>query len=129
MIVEKNIADIDRMSSFGDMAALSSKVDVPTAKIISREVSDGVIASSYYPEALEILKKKKGGKYLVLEMDPLYEPPSIETRTVYGVSLQQQRNDVKINSKSSFKSIITPKDTSISEEGLRDLTVATIALK
>ena len=117
------------MSSFGDMAALSSKVDTPTAKIISREVSDGVIAPSYSPEALEILKKKKGGKYLVLEMDPSYEPQPIEMRTVYGVSLQQQRNDVKIDPKSSFNSIITPKDVSIPEEGLRDLTVATIALK
>ena len=117
------------MSSFGDMVALSSNVDVPTAKIISREVSDGVIAPSYSSAALEILKKKKGGKYLVLEIDPSYEPQIIETRTVYGVSLQQQRNDVKIDSKSSFKSIITPKDASISEAGLRDLTVATIALK
>lgn len=119
----------DRMSSFGDMIALSDVVDVPTAKIISREVSDGVIAPGYEAAALEILKKKKGGKYLVLQMDPEYEPSPQELRTVYGITLTQHRNDVKISPR-SFTSIITPKNSApLSESALRDLTVATIVLK
>ena len=96
----------DRMSSFGDFIALSHKVDVDTAKIISREVSDGVIAPGFEEAALEILKKKKGGKYCVLQMDASYEPPAVETRQVYGVSLQQRRNDCKIDA-SLFKNVVT----------------------
>lgn len=120
----------DRMSSFGDMIALSDEVDVPTAKIISREVSDGVIAPGYTKEALEILCKKKGGKYLVMVMDDLYEPDPIETRTVYGVSLRQVRNDVEIIPTKTFATIVIPKSSSpLPESALRDLTVATIALK
>jgi len=120
----------DRMSSFGDIIALSDEVDVPTAKIISREVSDGVIAPSYSTKALEILTKKKGGKYLVLQMDEAYEPPLFETKTVYGIQLQQHRNDVQISPKDSFNAIVTPKDSPpLPETALRDLTVATIALK
>lgn len=119
----------DRMSSFGDMIALSDVVDVPTAKIISREVSDGVIAAGYEDAALEILRKKKGGKYLVLQMDPSYEPDAQEERTVYGITMTQRRNDAKI-SPESFKSIITPKDSpALPDSALRDMTVATIALK
>ncbi|KAL0938813.1 phosphoribosylaminoimidazolecarboxamide formyltransferase/IMP cyclohydrolase [Colletotrichum truncatum] len=119
----------DRMSSFGDVIALSDVVDVPTASIISKEVSDGVIAPGYEPAALEILKKKKGGKYLVLQIDPDYVPSKTETRTVYGVTLQQHRNDIEISPK-SFNRIITPKESGpLSESALRDLTVATIALK
>ena len=120
----------DRMSSFGDVIALSDEVDVTTAKIISREVSDGIIAPKYSAEALEILKKKKGGKYLVLEIDPSYEPATQETRSVYGIYLSQGRNDVEITPKDTFNSIITPKDSQgLPESALRDLTVATIALK
>ena len=120
----------DRMSSFGDILALSDVVDVPTAKIISREVSDGVIAAGYQPEALEILSKKKGGKYLVLEMDDTYVPGPEETRTLYGVQLTQHRNDVVISPQKTFNEVITPKDLkSLPESALRDLTVATIALK
>ena len=78
----------DRMSSFGDWIALSNIVDVPTAKIISREVSDGVIAPGFEPEALEILKKKKNGKYCILQIDPNYTPEALESRQVYGVTLQ-----------------------------------------
>lgn len=118
----------DRMSSFGDMIALSDVVDVPTASIISKEVSDGVIAPGYEPAALEILKKKKGGRYLVLEMDPDFQPDTTETRTVYGVTLQQHRNDIEISPR-SFTRTITPKDATLSESAKRDLTVATIALK
>ncbi|KAF2725539.1 AICARFT/IMPCHase bienzyme [Polychaeton citri CBS 116435] len=120
----------DRMSSFGDVIALSHEVDLPTAKIISREVSDGLIAPSYAPEALEILRKKKGGKYLVLQIDPSYVPAQQETRTVFGVTLTQGRNDVKISPNGTFNSILVPKESApLPEPALRDLTVATIALK
>jgi phosphoribosylaminoimidazolecarboxamide formyltransferase / IMP cyclohydrolase len=117
----------DRMSSFGDFIALSNKVDVPTAQIIAKEVSDGVIAPGYEPEALEILKKKKAGKYCVLQIDPTYNPDTIETRQVYGISLSQKRNDAVINF-STFKEIIS-NNKEITEQALIDLTVATIALK
>lgn len=107
--------------------ALSDEVDEPTAKIISREVSDGVIAPGYSHAALEILKKKKGGKYLILEMDPTFEAGDQEMRTVGGVYLTQQRNDVHISPKESFTGIVTQnKSESIPEAALRDLTVATI---
>lgn len=117
----------DRMSSFGDWIALSNIVDVPTAKIISREVSDGVIAPGYEPEALEILSKKKNGKYCILQIDPNYTPDQIESRQVYGVTLQQKRNDAIIN-KSSFKEIVS-QNKDLPELAVIDLTVATIALK
>ena len=120
----------DRMSSFGDVIALSDNVDLVTAKIISREVSDGIIAPGYEAEALEILSKKKGGKYLVLEIDRSYTPPAMETRTVYGVTLTQGRNDFVIHPKETFTNIRTPKDSpSLPDSALRDLTIATIALK
>ncbi|RMZ78183.1 hypothetical protein DV738_g3966, partial [Chaetothyriales sp. CBS 135597] len=125
----------DRMSSFGDIIALSDIVDVPTAKIISREVSDGVIAPGYEDAALEILKKKKGGKYLCLQIDPAYSPPATETRTVYGVQLQQRRNDVKISPQETFTKVVVPKPkegdkpVQLPESALRDLTVATLAIK
>ncbi|KAG7896954.1 hypothetical protein KL908_000356 [Ogataea polymorpha] len=117
----------DRMSSFGDFIALSNIVDVPTASIISKEVSDGVIAPGYEPAALEILKKKKGGKYCVLQIDPNYTPKTTESRQVYGITLQQKRNDAIINS-SSFKDFVS-KNTALTEQASIDLTVATIALK
>jgi len=113
----------DRMSSFGDMIAVSHEVDLPTAKIISREVSDGIIAPAYSKEALDLLSKKKGGKYLVLQMDPDYEPAAMETRTVYGVNMTQHRNDYQISPSDTFS------HASVPESALRDLTVATIALK
>ena len=120
----------DRVSSYGDIIALSDEVDETTAKVISREVSDGVIAPSYSEKALEILSKKKGGKYLVLQIDESYEPQTVETRTVYGMNMQQHRNDIQILPKDSFHSVVTPKDSvPIPEHVLRDLTVATIALK
>ncbi|VUC36097.1 unnamed protein product [Clonostachys rosea] len=118
----------DRMSSFGDVIALSDIVDVATASIISKEVSDGVIAPGYEDAALEILKKKKGGRYLVLQIDPEYNPSGTETRTVYGISLQQHRNDYLVSPK-SFTKVITPKAGTLSEAAARDLTVATITLK
>jgi phosphoribosylaminoimidazolecarboxamide formyltransferase / IMP cyclohydrolase len=119
------------------MIALSDKVDLPTAKIISREVSDGVVAPDYEPEALEILRKKKGGKYLILQMDESYEPAAQEARTVYGIQLSQGRNDVKISPKDTFGSIVQPSTwkepppprPELGDAALRDLTVATIAVK
>lgn len=117
----------DRMSSFGDWIALSDIVDPITAKIISREVSDGVIAPAYSAEALEILKKKKGGKYTILQIDPSFTPEAVETRQVYGVSLAQKRNDVFINA-ASFKDIVS-KNKNLPASAVTDLIVATIALK
>lgn len=117
----------DRMSSFGDFIALSNVVDLPTAKIISREVSDGVIAPGYEPEALELLKQKKGGKYCVLQIDPNYQPGPTETRTVFGIQLEQKRNDAIFNA-NSFHDIHS-KNRNLPEEAVIDLMVATIALK
>ncbi|RMY79573.1 hypothetical protein D0864_09052 [Hortaea werneckii] len=120
----------DRMSSFGDVIALSHEVDVPTAKIISKEVSDGVVAPGFQQEALELLSKKKGGKYLVLQMDKAYTPPAQESRTIFGVNLTQHRNDATITPHNTFNSIIVPKESApLPESALRDMTVATIALK
>ncbi|XP_004345691.2 bifunctional purine biosynthesis protein [Capsaspora owczarzaki ATCC 30864] len=117
----------DRMSSFGDFVALSDVCDKSTASIISREVSDGVIAPGYTPEALELLKKKKDGKYCLLQMDPAYEPPSSETRQVYGLSLQQGRNATPIT-KDLFANVVSA-NKALPENAVRDLLVATIALK
>lgn len=117
----------DRMSSFGDFIALSDTCDVSTAKIISREVSDGIIAPSYDPEALDILLKKKGGKYCVLQIDESYEPSEMELRTIYGLRLEQRRNDSVIDAK-LFENV-TSKNKNISPEAMRDLIVATIAVK
>ncbi|XP_046846351.1 bifunctional purine biosynthesis protein ATIC-like [Xenia sp. Carnegie-2017] len=117
----------DRMSSFGDWVALSHECDKTTARILSREVSDGIIAPGYSEDALEILKRKKGGKYCVLEMNPNYEPPLSETRTLFGLKMEQIRNNGKIDKK-LFENVKT-KRCEISDEALRDLVVATVALK
>ncbi|KAM8875999.1 bifunctional purine biosynthesis protein ATIC [Synchiropus picturatus] len=116
----------DRMSSFGDFIAVSDVCDVPTAKIISREVSDGIVAPGYEEEALKILAKKKGGNYCVLQMDPDYEPDEAEVRVLFGLHLKQRRNGAQID-KEFFTNIVS-KGT-LSEEAVRDLTVATIAVK
>ena len=94
------------MSSFGDFIALSAPCDLATARIISREVSDGIIAPGYSPEALEVLKKKKGGKYCVLQVDPNYVPSEVETRQVFGVSLQQRRNTARVGA-GLFDNLVT----------------------
>merc|ERR1712013_60678 len=117
----------DRMSSFGDFIALSDVCDVPTAKIISKEVSDGVIAPGYTDEALEILRKKKGGNYCVLTMDPTYEPTLMEKRTLYGLHLEQRRNDAIIN-EDLFSNVVSA-NKEVSHDALRDLVVASIAVK
>ena len=117
----------DRMSSYGDFSALSDVCDVATAKILKHEVSDGVIAPGYEPEALEILKTKKKGNYVILEMDPAYEPAPIETKQVFGVTFEQRRNDVKID-EHIFDDIVT-KNRDLPESAKRDLLIATITLK
>uniref|UniRef100_A0A673IVX8 Bifunctional purine biosynthesis protein ATIC n=1 Tax=Sinocyclocheilus rhinocerous TaxID=307959 RepID=A0A673IVX8_9TELE len=116
----------DRMSSFGDFIALSDICDVPTAKIISREVSDGIVAPGYDEEALRILSKKKNGNYCVLRMDPEYEPDEEEVRVLFGLHLKQKRNGAVID-KELFSNIVSK--GKLSESALRDLIVATIAVK
>uniref|UniRef100_A0A1B0G9V3 Bifunctional purine biosynthesis protein ATIC n=1 Tax=Glossina morsitans morsitans TaxID=37546 RepID=A0A1B0G9V3_GLOMM len=96
----------DRMSSFGDFVALSDVCDVVTAKIISREVSDGIIAPGYSPDALEILKKKKNGGYCILQMDPNYEPSALERKTIFGLTLEQKHNDAVIDA-ALFSNVVT----------------------
>jgi len=118
---------VDRMSSFGDFIALSDIVDVPTAKLIAREVSDGVIAPAYEPEALEILKKKKQGKYAVVQIDPAYEPPLTEVRQVFGVSMEQRRND-RVVTREDFANIVTKSDD-LPESAVRDMFIAWVTLK
>ncbi|MFH1524129.1 MAG: phosphoribosylaminoimidazolecarboxamide formyltransferase [Chloroflexota bacterium] len=118
---------VDRMSSFGDWIALSETVDVPTARLIAREVSDGVIAPAYEPKALKILAKKKGGKYVVIQMDLEYEPEQLETREIYGISLEQRRNDRPVTP-DDFKNIVT-KNKELPAEAIRDMLVAWITLK
>jgi phosphoribosylaminoimidazolecarboxamide formyltransferase/IMP cyclohydrolase len=118
---------VDRMSSFGDWVALSDTVDVPTARLINREVSDGVIAPDYEPEALEILRKKKGGKYVVLAIDPGYEPEPTETRQVYGITFEQGRNARPVT-RDDFKNIVTQNKT-LPESAIRDMIVSWITLK
>ncbi|XP_055494283.1 bifunctional purine biosynthesis protein PURH [Leucoraja erinacea] len=117
----------DRMSSFGDFVALSDVCDVQTARIISREVSDGIIAPGYEEEALKILSKKKNGNYCVLRMDPEYEPDEFETRTIFGLHLAQKRNNVPID-RSLFKHQVTS-SKDLPESAIRDLIVASIAVK
>lgn len=117
----------DRLSSFGDWVALSDKVDVSTARLLSREVSDGLIAPGYEPEALSILKKKKDGKYAVIEIDPTYQPEDLETRDVFGILLEQKRNDFVVGFE-LLDNIVT-RNQDIPESARRDLIVATTALK
>ena len=118
---------VDRMSSFGDWIALSETVDVSTAKLISREVSDGVIAPAYEPEALEILKKKKQGKYAVVQIDPAYEPSELETRDVFGITFEQHRHD-RLVTPADFANIVT-KNKDLPESAVRDMLIAWITLK
>ena len=117
----------DRMSSYGDFAALSDECDAATARFLAREVSDGVIAPSYSAEALEILKTKRKGNYLVIQMKPDYKAPELETKEVFGVTFEQKRNDIKITEE-LFNNIPT-KNKNITDEAKRDLLIALITLK
>jgi AICAR transformylase/IMP cyclohydrolase PurH len=117
----------DRMSSYGDWAALSDICDADTANYLKKEVSDGVIAPGYTEEALAILKTKKKGRYNVVEIDPSYTPEPVEHKQVYGVTFEQKRNDVKIDS-TLFTNIVT-ENKELPENAVNDLMIATIALK
>lgn len=117
----------DRMSSFGDFISLSDVCDVDTAKLIKREVSDGVIAPGYEPEALEILKAKKNGNYCVIQMDEIYVPEPIEHKQVFGVVFEQGRNELDIN-KELLNNVVT-ENKEIPEEAKIDLLISLITLK
>ncbi len=117
----------DRMSSYGDFAALSDTCDVATARILSREVSDGVIAPDYTEEALEILKKKRKGSYTVLRMKQGYTPKKVEQKDVYGITFEQGRNEIKID-KSILENLVT-ENKDLSEDSKIDLLIALITLK
>ena len=117
----------DRMSSFGDFIALSDVCDVDTARLIKREVSDGVIAPGYTDEALALLKQKKNGNYNVIKIDPSYKPAEIERKQVYGITFEQGRNELDING-DLFSNIVT-KNKTIPENALIDMKIALITLK
>ena len=117
----------DRLASYGDWIALSDTVDEATARLIAREVSDGVVAPGYEPMAVDILRRKKKGKYRVLRIDPAFEPGAEEMREVFGLTLRQRRNDF-VPDRSFFDNVVTRRQE-MSAEAVRDLTVATIAVK
>ncbi len=117
----------DRMSSYGDFISLSDVCDVPTARMIQREVSDGVIAPGYEPEALEILKSKKKGNYNIIEIDEDYEPEPIERKQVFGITFEQGRNELNIDD-DFFASIVTD-NKEMTEQAKIDLAISMITLK
>ncbi len=117
----------DRMSSYGDFVSLSDVCDVPTANMIKREVSDGVIAPGYEPEALEILKSKKNGNYNVIEIDPSYVPAALERKQVFGITFEQGRNELNIND--DFFSNIVTENKDLPASAKIDLAIAMITLK
>ena len=116
----------DRMSSYGDFAALSDECDAATARYLKREVSDGIIAPSYSEDALEILKSKRKGSYLILKIDPNFEPPTLEHKEVFGVTFEQSRNDIAITA-DCLKDV--PTVAKIPDAAKRDLLIALITLK
>ena len=117
----------DRMSSFGDFISLSDVCDVDTARLIKREVSDGVIAPGYEPEALEILKEKKKGNYNVIQIDPDYQPAALEHKDVYGITFEQGRNELKIDD--DFFSHIVTEEKDLPKQAKIDLAISMITLK
>ncbi len=117
----------DRMCSFGDWVALSDICDVTTAQLIKREISDGVIAPGYEPEALEILKTKRKGNYNIVKIDPDYVPEKIETKQVFGITFEQGRNNFEIN-KDLLNNIVT-ENKNLPESAARDLIISLITLK
>ena len=118
----------DRMSSFGDWIALSDVCDLATAKLIQHEVSDGIIAPGYDADALEVLKGKKKGNYNIVAIDPGYEPQPLETRTVFGVTFEQGRQDLEISDATMLQNLVTENKT-LSAEQRRDLIISLIVLK
>ena len=117
----------DRMSSFGDFIALSDVCDADTARLIKREVSDGVIAPGYTEEAMELLMQKKKGNYNIIQIDPSYVPAEIERKQVYGITFEQGRNELAINDE-LFSNIVT-KNKELPEEAVMDMKIAMITLK
>ena len=117
----------DRMSSYGDFVALSDPCDAQTASFLQREVSDGIIAPAYSEAALEILKTKRKGNYLIIQMDPAYMPPEKETKTVFGVTFEQKRNDIAITD-DCLKDVVT-KNKDLPANAKRDLLLSLITLK
>ena len=117
----------DRMSSFGDFISLSDPCDQSTARLIAREVSDGIIAPGYSPEALEILSKKRKGGYTVIEIDPAYQPAPLERKMCYGITFEQGRNDAVIGPQMLANIVTQNKD--LPQSGVRDLLIALITLK
>lgn len=118
----------DRMCSYGDFCALSDTCDEATARLINREVSDGVIAPDYTPEALEILRKKRKGNYNVIKIDPIYKPTPIERKQVFGITFEQGRNEIRLNDPKLFENIPTTNKI-FPEEARRNLVIALITLK
>ena len=118
----------DRMSSYGDFVALSDTCDEATALLIKREVSDGVIAPDYTPEAIEILKAKRKGTYNVIKIDPNYVPEPVERKQVFGITFEQGRNEIKLDDPALFENIPTANKT-FTDEAKRDLIIALITLK
>lgn len=118
----------DRMSSYGDWVALSDTCDVQTARLLQREVSDGIIAPDYTPEALEVLKTKRKGTYNVVKIDPNYVPAPIEHKNVFGITFEQGRNELKIDEAMLMQNIVTD-NKELPEEAKRDLLIALITLK
>ena len=118
----------DRMSSYGDFVALSDECDEATALLLKREVSDGVIAPGYTPEALAVLKAKRKGTYNVIKIDPAYRPAPLERKQVFGITFEQGRNEVRLDDPALFRNIPT-ENKNFTPEALRDLTIALITLK
>ena len=118
----------DRMSSYGDFVALSDVCDEATATLLKREVSDGVIAPGYTPEALEILKVKRKGTYNVIKIDPDYTPAPVEHKQVYGITFEQGRNEIRLDDPALFENIPT-KNKTFTDEAKRDLIISLITLK
>lgn len=118
----------DRMSSYGDWVALSDTCDVQTAKLLQREVSDGIIAPDYTEEALEVLKTKRKGTYNIVKIDPDYVPAPIEHKDVFGITFEQGRNELKIDEAMLLQNIVT-ENKELTEEAKRDLLIALITLK
>ena len=118
----------DRMCSYGDFVALSDVCDAATARLIKREVSDGVIAPGYTPEAIEILHDKRKGTYNVIQIDPDYTPAPIERKQVFGITFEQGRNEIRLDAPALFENIPTQNKT-FSPEAKRDLVIALITLK
>lgn len=118
----------DRMSSYGDWVALSDTCDVQTAILLKREVSDGIIAPDYTPEALEVLKTKRRGTYNIVKIDPDYTPAPVEHKDVFGITFEQGRNELKIDEAMLMQNIVTD-NKELTEEAKRDLLIALITLK